>query len=138
MPKPAAAGEDETAAMTSRIVDGRHAYPGEIDMRFAALALGAILILVPAGMTSAKVSDQKYAELREDAFGAAQGVIVSAAADALSNVALKFSQGSDELATLVRRHEELSSQVEAHRRQLERSFDDKSPDAAANQARIRK
>lgn len=107
-------------------------------MRKSSIALGLVLAFLTFGPTFAKVSAEQYASLREDAFSAAQGTIVSAATDALSNVALRVSQSGGELGALVTKREDLIGQIGAHQKQLDASYNDKGPDAAANQDRIRK
>jgi len=99
------------------------------------LLAGAAAMLCLPGL--AKVSPSQYLQLREDGFGAAQGTIVSAAADALGNVGLEFSEGAGPLSDLVHKGRVLGDEIEALRRQLDKAYDDRGPDAEANRQRIR-
>jgi CHAT domain-containing protein len=98
------------------------------------LAAAMLLAWVPA---SGKVSPEQYAQLREEGFSAAQGMIVSSAADALSNVGLRFSSGSGRLSELVRKGADLAGQIGALERHLDKAMDDKGPDAESARTRLR-
>ncbi|MDR3525849.1 MAG: CHAT domain-containing protein [Rhizomicrobium sp.] len=75
-------------------------------------------------------------DLKEEGFGAAQGVLVSAAADALTNVGAQLSGSSGPLAAMAAEGNTLLSDGEALRRQLDRLADDPTPEAEARRKAV--
>jgi CHAT domain-containing protein len=100
--------------------------------------MGAALILV-AGAAEAKVTPEQYAKLREETYEAAQGAVVSAAADAMTNVSARLGEGQGELAGLVKQREGLLNQINALRKQIQKGSEAAGAgvDAVAARARAR-
>lgn len=101
------------------------------------LAVSLALALALPAPAGAKVSPEQYAKLREETYEAAQGAVVSAAADAMSNVSARLGQGGGELAQLVSQRQALVEQVQALRKQIQAAAEASgtSVEAAAQRAR---
>jgi CHAT domain-containing protein len=87
------------------------------------LLIAASLVALVAQPAVAAVSPAQYATLREETYEAAQGAVVSAAADAMTNVATRLGQGDTELAKLVTKRQALLSQVTALRKLIQEASD---------------
>lgn len=99
----------------------------------------AVTLTLSTTTSSAGVSPEQYAKLREETYEAAQGAVVSAAADAMTNISARFGEGQGELAGLVRRREALLNQINALRKQIQRASETTgtSVEAVAQRARAR-
>lgn len=97
----------------------------------------ALTLWSAASPAFASVSPQQYAKLREETFEAAQGAVVSAAADAMTNVSARLGEGAGALALMVRKREDLVTRLTSVRKQIEHASTG-SPDsveAVAQRAR---
>jgi len=99
--------------------------------------LAALATLLSASTALAGVTPAQYAKLREETFEAAQGAVVSAAADAMTNVSARLGEGQGELADMVRKREALLTQINALRKQIQQSSETSasSVEAVAQRAR---
>jgi len=90
--------------------------------RMSWLGLAASLALLGAATPAlAKVSPQQYDKLREETFEAAQGAVVSAAADAMTNVSARLGEGAGDLAVMVRKREDLVTRLTSVRKQIQQA-----------------
>lgn len=107
--------------------------------RLSGLITAAVLWAAAASVAQAEVSREQYAKLREETYEAAQGAVVSAAADAMTNVSARLGEGKGELAQLVKQREALLGQVNALRKQIQKASDStgSSLDAVAQRTRAR-
>lgn len=111
-------------------------------LRVLRLSLSGVLamtLILSGGAAPAAVSPEQYAKLREETYEAAQGAVVSAAADAMTNISARLGEGQGELADLVKKREALLNQINALRKQIQRASETTgtSVDAVAQRARAR-
>ncbi|MDB5439565.1 MAG: hypothetical protein JWM33_1992 [Caulobacteraceae bacterium] len=92
----------------------------------------AALVLLAGGPGQAAVSAPSAAQLREETYEAAQGVVASTAADAMTQVSAQFGAGQGELADLVRQRQDLLAQQAA----LQQAIDTASANAGEGLAAI--
>lgn len=96
------------------------------------------VVLLAAGPAQADRPGTLQSRMREDGFTAAQGMIVSSAADAMTNMARKLSQGKGELAGMIQQAMALEGQIAALNRQIDGSLDQKGPEVSGRRAELQK
>ncbi len=108
-------------------------------LRLCASGAAAVALLLLALPAPAAVTPQQYAKLREETYEAAQSAVVSAAADAMTNVSARLGEGQGELAGMVRQREALLAQVNALRKQIQQATEagGASVEAVAQRARVK-